>query len=167
MAGMVNKHGFHVAVVPSMNTEFWFVVGSNLFDRLFGIVIASRPYQARNRTRPLNKVPVTASVAWQSTKSGVMDCHVASLLAMTGVFMESAARQSRAPEFMDCHVADAPRNDGIRSMDCHVADAPRNDGQVMDCRVTSFLAMTVACAMTAIWYRHCERSAAIHASMHP
>jgi len=34
-----------------------------------------------------------------------MDCHVASLLAMTGVFMESVAWQSRLFGFIDCFTA--------------------------------------------------------------
>ena len=57
-------------------------------------VIASLPYPVRYRTRTLNKVPVTASVAWQSMQSGVMDCFT--LFAMTNLFMERSVvtRQS-------------------------------------------------------------------------
>ncbi|MFZ3028922.1 MAG: hypothetical protein WA062_14970 [Rhodoferax sp.] len=66
-------------------------------------VIASPPYPARYRTRTLNRAFVTASVARQSMQSRDMDCFTA--LAMTGLFMESKAKQSMTSDCMDRHVA--------------------------------------------------------------
>ena len=41
-----------------------------------------------------------------------MDCRIATLLAMTEeVVIASAARQSTKSGLLDCHVANAPRND--------------------------------------------------------
>jgi len=62
-------------------------------------VAASPPYPARYRTRTLNKDFVIASEAWRSMTSGVMDCVTS--FAMTGLFMESVARQSMLLEVMD------------------------------------------------------------------
>jgi hypothetical protein len=62
-------------------------------------VIASQPYPARYRMRTLNRAFVTASGARHSMQSGVMDCFTAfamtATFTMTGLFMESGARQSR------------------------------------------------------------------------
>jgi hypothetical protein len=84
-------------------------------------VIASQPYPARYRIRTLNRDVVTASVARQSMPSEVMDCFTAfamtATFTMTGLFMESAARQSTNPG--------SPRR-----------DAPRDDDDLRETRIT-------------------------------
>ncbi|WP_422298254.1 hypothetical protein [Rhodoferax sp.] len=92
---------------------------------------------------------VIASAARQSMYSDILDCRVATLLAMTEeIVIASAAWQSMYSDILDCHVATLL----AMTEEIVIASAARP--------VSSLRAQRGR-------YRHCERSVAIHVFGHP